>query len=421
MITQHDFIRLLFNYSVQQGLSCALARPSIQGNDLDLLIDTRHVSPIIDWIKIQKDITLTSVYQRQDGWSAHMHGIETSRGFSFHIDFITALTFKSIPYLSVHEVLNRAEGKQNMALLHPIDLSLILLLTHGMRHGGELKDYNDYIAKTYYAYPTAFGHKLIETLGVRQGLETIDAIKENRCDRAWAQKSRRAYLDQAFAKHPFQTAVFWLGHHIREIILRFRAPKIIFAFYGIDGAGKTTLINALRPHLTDMARHVRYCHFLPVFPWQREPDSTRTLKNPHDRQNRSALISIAKLGWLWGYYWAAFLWPWQGSVLFVFDRYGPDLCVDPRRFRYGAPHLLARIFAKLLPRADSSVLVDISANIAQQRKSEVPMTEAQRQTVAYRMEMARLPNPLIVKGIMPLEQMTSLTLLHFFQILRQKT
>ena len=163
-------------------------------------------------------------------------------------------------------------------------------------------------------------------------------------------------------------------------------PARVIAVLGPDGAGKSTLIEALGQRLA--AGGVAWRRFHWRVPWTVAERPWTPVTDPHARPPRGALASVAKLAW-----YALSAWPcWWRNVrpfarrggVVILDRWYDDLLCDPRRYRYGAPLAIARAVRRLVPRPDRVlVLVADPAAIAA-RKREVDAAELARQVLAYR-------------------------------------
>ncbi|MGO9515806.1 MAG: hypothetical protein ACLPND_02055 [Candidatus Korobacteraceae bacterium] len=178
------------------------------------------------------------------------------------------------------------------------------------------------------------------------------------------------------------------------------------AVFGPDGAGKSAVIKRLAGDSSLPFRGTKQFHFRPMFrgQWQESPPAT----NPHARPPRGPLVSILKL-----LYWLVDCWYGYmfiiraargGSRLVLFDRYLPDILIDPKRYRLPKPSLrFARLVVSLAPRPDLCVLLDVPSEIVQQRKAEVSPEESQRQRLAYREMFRSLPNAFVVDAAAPVE------------------
>jgi len=158
------------------------------------------------------------------------------------------------------------------------------------------------------------------------------------------------------------------------------------AVYGPDGVGKSAVIDQLAYRLATGFRGMSRFHFRPRFRQQHREGAPVT--KPHAKPARGTVVSTAKLiYWLadcwWGYLSTIVPRRHAGQVIF-YDRYFPDVLVDPVRYRLPASCIrLASGLVALAPRPDLCVLLDASANVVQQRKRELSLPESQRQRIAY--------------------------------------
>jgi thymidylate kinase len=171
------------------------------------------------------------------------------------------------------------------------------------------------------------------------------------------------------------------------------------AVFGPDGAGKSAVIDQLSGQLEASFAGVTRFHFRPMFRRQGGDDPAVTA--PHSKPPRSGWASVCKL-----IYW--FLDCWLGylltirrkvasSQIVIFDRYLPDILVDPLRYRLPAGSLrFAQMLVAQAPHPDLCILLDVPADVIQQRKQEVPLAESQRQRTSYLAMFAALPNTLLV-------------------------
>jgi len=158
------------------------------------------------------------------------------------------------------------------------------------------------------------------------------------------------------------------------------------ALFGPDGAGKSAVIDRLQQDLRNEFSGVVRFHFRPHFRLCASGGAPVT--NPHGQKPRGVILSALKLVyWLvdcWcGYVFAVVPMRRRGRLV-VFDRYYPDVLVDPVRYRL-PPHTvrLAAALARIAPRPDLCILLDAPAEVVQQRKREISPSELQRQRSAY--------------------------------------
>lgn len=186
-----------------------------------------------------------------------------------------------------------------------------------------------------------------------------------------------------------------------------RRTGLWVAIFGPDGAGKSTAIQRLTQELSLSFRDIECFHFRPMF--RRGWQDSSPVTDPHGKPPRGFLPSIFKL-----FYWLADYWygyvavirpALLDSTLILFDRYYPDVPVDPVRYRLPASTLwFAKFLARLAPSPDLYILLDAPTEIVQQRKPEVTCEESQRQRLAYRQMFQSMPNAFIVDAARPLDE-----------------
>jgi thymidylate kinase len=159
------------------------------------------------------------------------------------------------------------------------------------------------------------------------------------------------------------------------------------AVLGPDGSGKSTVIENMQAALAMGFRRTARFHLRPQ--WLRGASAGEAVNtDPHGQAPRGVLASVAKLIFFWADfaigYWVRVRPLLVRSTLVIFDRYYPDLLIDPRRFRYKGPRWLARLVGALIPMPDLMLILDAPAEVLQARKQEVSAEETARQVEAYR-------------------------------------
>jgi thymidylate kinase len=188
-----------------------------------------------------------------------------------------------------------------------------------------------------------------------------------------------------------------------------KSPGIWIAFLGPDGVGKSAVIDRLQSQFHRMPDCVTRYHFRPRF--RRQAEERPPVTCPHAQPPRTLLVSLAKL-----IYWLADCWYGylvavrplrQGSGLVIFDRYYPDVLVDPLRYRLPKRSIkFARWLLRFAPEPDLYIMLDAPAEIVQQRKSELTLKESSRQRIAYLKMFEGLRNKLLVDANRPVAEVT---------------
>jgi thymidylate kinase len=177
---------------------------------------------------------------------------------------------------------------------------------------------------------------------------------------------------------------------------------------GPDGAGKSSVITEIGDgvaagfagcdsyHLTALNLHGR--------------QGAKANCDPHGKAERSFLVTLFKLAYLfllnWVGYLVAVLPKVESGRLVLFDRYFLDCLVDSRRYRIPVScRWLARLVAKWVPEPDLYLVLDAPASVLRIRKQEVSEIEAERQRWEYRRLADNLANAMIVCADQPRELM----------------
>ena len=418
-----EFLTDIFYFAREKNINLALARPLLtdmaQG-DIDLVVSPHDVPFIDAFIAQTPTLKKTSRYIRADGETVYVYGVENGAAHAINIDLITSLAFKGIPYLDIKHVLQRATpDEKGIKTLHDIDQALILLMTHGVKHKGAIKQRSlDEMRVVLKNNPVAFPQSLVQLFGTQAALDFMDRLTENEFDNNFWRRMADAFLTQAWNWRGGMTIIDRIFYKLARLYTLCSTPRVNVAVYGVDGAGKTTLINYLEKTLAVTATQLRRPHFLPSWPWQDEANSNKALPNPHDKKLRDPFTSTLKLIYLLGRYWLAYLWPRNGTTLFIYDRSLPDMIVDPLRYRYGGSATALRWACRLAPPIKASILVDVSVETAQSRKVEVTMVETKRQSESYRQLISHLSNGIVLKGEMPIDRMTAIATAHIIQAMQ---
>lgn len=186
-----------------------------------------------------------------------------------------------------------------------------------------------------------------------------------------------------------------------------RTPGRWITVFGPDGAGKSSVIEEVRVQVAATFSAITVFHFRPMLGSSRINQLAVT--DPHARPPRGWLVSILKL-----IYWLLDCWcghlfvvrpSLRRSELVIFDRYYPDILIDPWRYRLPASiRTLARWLAALAPQPDLRVLLDAPAEVLQSRKAEVSLAESHRQRLAYLAMFQSIPGSLIVNANLPVNE-----------------
>lgn len=177
------------------------------------------------------------------------------------------------------------------------------------------------------------------------------------------------------------------------------------AFLGCDGSGKSSVIEGVAAEMTRRGVVVTRGHWRPA-PFDSGRALAGSADDPHGKPPRGAVASVMKLGWLAISWWSGWLRGLRQraiSGLVIFDRYHADLLVDPRRYRYGGPMLLARLASTWMPQPDITFFLDAEPEVLLARKQEVSLEALATSRRAYLSLASWNPRLRVIDASRPLE------------------
>ena len=158
--------------------------------------------------------------------------------------------------------------------------------------------------------------------------------------------------------------------------------SIIVSFMGVDGSGKSTLIELLKKKLKNKFRKIKYIHLRPYLILL---DKSTVQANPHkSKKTWPILLNLFRiLYWLIIYRFFFYLFGNNSNQLIIFDRYAHDLMIDPIRYKFNLPINIAKIILDLFPKPNLWIVVNAPIKVLEKRKKELPTKELKRQIRTY--------------------------------------
>ena len=158
--------------------------------------------------------------------------------------------------------------------------------------------------------------------------------------------------------------------------------SIVVSFMGVDGSGKSTLIELLRKKLKNKFRKIKYIHLRPYLILL---DKSTVQSNPHNsKATWPMLLNFVRiLYWLIIYRFFFHLFANNSKQLIIFDRYAHDLMIDPIRYKFNLPINIAKFILDLFPNPNLWIVVNAPIKVLEKRKKELPTKELKRQIRTY--------------------------------------
>lgn len=199
------------------------------------------------------------------------------------------------------------------------------------------------------------------------------------------------------------------------------------AVLGVDGVGKSTVIDGIVPVLQEathgacLVKHLRPGLLPPLSRLRGESRPQQgPVVDPHGSMPSGTLGSLMRVAWLLadyvlGYWLRVRPFVAKQPGIVVFDRYAYDMALDPRRFRIGLPPRMVLWLSALAPKPDLVICLHASPATIMARKQELPEREIRRQIDALRALAARDPRAVLVSTDGHVEDVRD----HVLQVLQQ--
>ena len=161
------------------------------------------------------------------------------------------------------------------------------------------------------------------------------------------------------------------------------SSNVVISFMGVDGSGKTTLINLVKKRLKNNFSKIRYVHLRPYFFLL---DTRDIVIDPHKHKKKSfRVISFFKiLYWLLVYRLYFMFLGLKKRELIIFDRYAHDLLIDKIRYEFNLSEKLSKLILNYFPKPNLWVHLEASIKNIENRKKELARAELQKQLKSYR-------------------------------------
>jgi thymidylate kinase len=207
-------------------------------------------------------------------------------------------------------------------------------------------------------------------------------------------------------RSPGRFAIGKIRFQFARLTRLFRPEGLNVVLLGPDGAGKSSVINALEKGMTGLFAHTHVRGFAPSLRQLMRRAPTRT-DTPHALAPRSLLTSLVRAAYWMSYNtlgYAGVYWAKARSTLVLNDRHFVDILVDPVRYRYGGPKWLLKLIWRLMPKPDVIILLYGPPEVLQARKRELSVVETARQCHDYLALVQSLKNSHVIDAAQPLDQ-----------------
>lgn len=425
------FLGLLFSKLNESGVLYAVMRnyaslpDTSAGSDLDILVHPEDIkrakAVLFDAIKQSGGIAIGCV-QTWTFFEVYALGINNkSEWWGLCVEFYTGVQFKSsVPLVDSNQFDACISKYNDISIVSEHIGNAIGFIKEILAHNEFRADKPQYLGSLLHLYTEHSNQykSIFSPLGQR-GLGLLPNVLENpsKAVRSVAiRKFRRAVLVNAFIKSPGSFLYKRVTHEFHRVKRYFHPSGTVIVILGVDGAGKSTVINAIKPvldaatHNATFVQHLRPS-LLPAL--ARLKGQTKVpsgpVLDPHGSTPSGTLGSLLRLTWLtldyiFGYWLRTRLIIAKRPAIVIFDRYAYDMALDPRRFRINLPVVLVRGFIRWAPKPDLIICLHGNPAVIAARKNELPLEEVKRQTEALLAFAKQEPNAVLVSTEGTVEQ-----------------
>lgn len=424
------FLHALFSRLNSSGIHYAVMRNyhslpySAGGSDLDILTTGA------EYLRA-KEIFLSVVAEaggrvigEVETWlfyEAYVIGYAGGQWWGVCVEFYKGVTYKStVPLINYNALHGCLELHNNIKVISKDFGNTIGYVKEILAHDefrADKPQYKESAAHLLKEYRSKFAD-VFEPLGPRGQLllsSTLDAASATGDEAFRIRKFRRAVLSKAFFRDPLKFVCRRLRHEFNRFRRYLNPPGSVVAILGVDGAGKSTVINSILPalnaatHNAVVVQHLRP-ELLPPLARLKGKKSVQTgpVLEPHGSSPSGTIGSLLRLSYLTLNYVLGY-WLWtrpkiaKRPAVVLFDRYAYDMAIDPRRFRIQLSPALIRLFARLAPKPDLIFCLHGAPEVLAARKQELPVEEVARQVQALKVFAATEPRALLIDTEQPVD------------------
>ena len=443
---EHAFLESLFKQLNQEGIRYAVMRNheplpySAGGSDLDLIVAPecaqRTRALLFKVIKITEGVPI-GIAETVGFFKVYILGRTPNcpcQWWGLRVDINVGVHYKGVRLLLDSEVVFSERRHRNIAVLSDGLAGVLGVLKEVLNNGKFPLHYASAARMAAQTDWTRISAQLAPmgpaALHQFQALLLSDTMPDDfskRCARI-----RTSVLQHALLQSPFAYGLGRIRFEWSRIRRYFRPSGLVIAILGVDGAGKSTVINAILPalqaatHNAVWVQHLRPALLPPLSRLKGRKDvQTGPVLEPHGAKPSGSLGSLLRLTYLTLDY---VLGHWlrvrpkiaKQPTVVLFDRYAYDMMLDPCRFRIGLPAWITGWFASLAPKPDLIFCLQGDPQVIAARKQELSEEETRRQAEALRALASNEPRALLIDTVTSIEETRDQVLLAVHDFLSRR-
>jgi thymidylate kinase len=371
-------------------------------SDVDLAVAANDLGRLEAVFRNAEGAQLVQLFQHETSCYYFVLAIRSGGTVQFvTLDVATDYRRDGVVFLTEQDLLARREDADGVWVAGAPTEFRYLLVKKILK--GALPDHQKMRVRALFSSLGEEAHAVVyRMMGARWGSRVVDWLARSDwvAFEAHLPGLKNALWWETVKRDPFNPIRYWLPELWRRWRRAVHPTGLCVAVLGPDGAGKSTLADRLVRDLSGAFRHTEVVHLRPRLVKSEAPG--RPVTDPHGKAPYGAWRSLLKLLYYTGAHAAGHVLKVRPrltrSSLVIFNRYYHDLLVDPLRYRYGGPMLLASLMGRIIPAPDLWLILDVPEDELGRRKQEVSRAEVRRQRQGYRHLASDLPRAFLLDG-----------------------
>lgn len=346
-----------------------------EDSDIDIAIHHKSVKPILK--KLQNRSYIKHICNNNQSFLQQV-SIKSKLGNTLHLDFITAFKRTHLQYLSLDEVLNNTINNQNKIKIPTIEIDyLYVYLFYTLNNSTISKKYKDSFSKLFNY------EKNNINLYINNYFKN-DSLPFDFLNNLDSKNNVLKYMEQLEFNHPKKYVSNRLQYIIDSIKTFFFDKGFIITFSGVDGAGKTTIIENVKEILEKKYRKrvVVLRHRPSILPilsvWKHGKEKAHHVAAnslPRQGKNENNISSFFRFVYYYidyfiGQYFIQLYYVHRGHIV-LYDRYYFDFINDSKRSNINISSGLTYALYFLLLKPTRNFFLHASPEIIRLRKQEL--------------------------------------------------
>ena len=390
---RRQFIKALFpavgkeKYTVLKNAGKPVSGLS-EDSDIDML-----VSPEAEVLVLAFASRYRGVIKNKISRKSFMTTMELffSDGSYLSIDLLRAFHRKSIAYLDAGLLLNNSITANGIKILPPAFDYLYIYLFYQINHAAVPEKYSRWFLMVDNLTETA----ILETLRQQTGIEASH-IEDTFAFSAENRKKMLLFTAKNPSNRPLRRAVRWCRHQFNNLSSLLHNRGFMLTFSGVDGAGKSTILNEVKDMLQQKYRKkvvvIRHrpsmLPILSAWKYGKEEAERKCVESlPRQGRNKSLLSSISRFS----YYYLDYIlgqllvycrYTLRGYIV-LYDRYYFDFIVDGRRSNISINKSFIKNLYLFVYKPQLNIFLYAPPEIILKRKKELSAADITQLTTEY--------------------------------------